>query len=400
MPRKVLLVGDFFASTGFAVANTGLAKEIVRQAPEWTFYVLGINATGDPHPLREQFPHVFPAAIDRDQDAYGMARIADVVESVNPDLLFIHVDSWLAVIYLKVLALKPGLKIPPVVVYCPPDAKNQPAGAHLTAYNVAHVVTPTQFGQDELRGGGFEGPMSVIPYGIDERFSPLGTPRDARMRLDYPEKFIDAFVVGRGDRNAQRKRYDLSFEGFALAWNELGRPDDLVKYCHCQLLSTQGYDLPDLAKYYGVKSQIMATGKGHKEGRGIPNEQMPDIYRAWNVHLSTAMGEGFGYSGFESAACGIKQILVDYAAYGEYFKGAAYMLPVRGYHVTIGGPNTLGGVTGAEDIAKAIVDAYEWRDKTGAGEKALAVAQRPEFTWGACAKSMLKVWNEVVGGQA
>ncbi len=397
-PRKVLLVGDFFATTGFGTVNHSLAKAITAQAPEWTFYVLGINATGDPNPLREQFPHVYPAAIDPSQDSYGMARLADVVEQVQPDLLFIHVDSWLAAIYMKVLALRPGLKIPPAVVYCPPDAKNQPAGAHLSAYKVAHVVTPTVFGRDEVVAGGYDGPTSVIPYGIDERFTPLGTPRDARMRLDYPEKFLDAFVVGRGDRNAQRKRYDLSFEGFALAWKELGKPEDLVKYCHCQLTSTQGYDLPDLAKYYGVKSQIMATGAGHKEGRGIPDSQMPDIYRAWNVHLSTAMGEGFGYSGFESAACAVPQIMVDYAAYGEYFQGAAFMLPVRGYHVTIGGPNTLGGVTGAEDIAKAIVNAYAWRDTTWAGNKALAVARRPEFTWSACASSMLKVWNEVISG--
>jgi glycosyltransferase involved in cell wall biosynthesis len=402
--RKVLFVGDYACTTGFSTVNTALLRAIKTIDPSWVPYILGINASGDPHIIREEFPYIYPASVEPSHDVLGIRRLPALVDAIKPNLLFIHSDPWLVPIYLQALA-QAEVTQPPTVAWCCPDSPHQPSGAKIAAYGVQHLITPTAFGRDELVAGGWDGPSSVISYGVNtDLFTPgddLGGCRAARMRVNVPEKWLDAFVVGRGDRNAERKNYPCSLEGFALAWRTLGCPEDFVFHAHCQPVSNQGWDLPDLASYYGIAGQIMFTGAGHREGRGVPDRLMPDIYRSWQqgVHLSTSKGEGQGLIAFESAACGVAQVLVNESAYKELFADAAHFLPKRWTDVTPGGINTRGAVTAPEDVAGALVDLY--RDdvyRADMAAVALTVPQDARYRWTTVAERMLEVWNEVGRG--
>ena len=68
---KLLLVGDACAPTGFGRVNTHLACAFKRAG--WDVSWLGINATGDAHPLQKDFD-IYPAGLMAG-DPLGIERI-------------------------------------------------------------------------------------------------------------------------------------------------------------------------------------------------------------------------------------------------------------------------------------------------------------------------------------
>ena len=388
--RKVLIVSDFACTTGFSSVMTNLLTRMDLSA--WVPHIIALNYHGDPHPLRTQFPHIYPASISGRHDSYGVMRFPDILDAVEPALVVMQNDAWNIPLMFKQAKAK-GVKMPPSIAYCPPDSPGQP-GAALTAHGLTHLVCPTQFGIDELVDGGYDGPATVLPYGVDPIFQPMDRTL-ARKTLSFPDNMLDAFLVGRADRNAVRKRYDLTLEGFAEWYHGSGRPQDAYLYLHCSIDSPHGWPLIDLAKYYGIAPRLKFTGQ-HVEGSGIPLDRMPLIYNAWDLHLSPAP-EGFGLVGLESARCGIAQAVLNYSAYGEWLGEAAHLLPVTHRYAT---PvvNTIQASTSPVAIAEAIQQVYEdrgYRDRLGA--KALAVASQPCYDWQVSADRFLALWNEVAG---
>ena len=391
--RKVLVVTDFMVTTGFATVAHAL---LTRQSQETqTFYILGINTNGDPHPLREQFPHTYPASVSRDHDSYGVARYADLVAEIKPDLIVIQQDAWNLPFYSQMLERR-GIPAPRTIAYCPPDALNQGFGAKLTAHGIDYLLTPTQFGIDALRAGGYLGPGEVLPYGVDTaRFHPMDR-RETRKAIFYPENMWDGFVVGRADRNAPRKRYDLTLEGFAEWWHGAGKPEDGWLFCHCAIKAPIGWDLLQLADYYDISGRLRYTAPDLVEGRGVSASLMPKLYNSWDLHLAQA-NEGFGLVALESAACGVAQAYLDYAAYGEWLKGAGIPLRPGPTYVTPGGPNTIGKAPRPSDIAEAIQSVYEDRGKRDAlGQAALTRATDPTYDWDRIANRFAEICDEVL----
>ncbi len=406
MPRRVLIVSDFACATGFGRVMENLLARL--DLTNWTPYIIALNYHGDPVPLRERYPHIFPASVGGG-DAYGVSRIAAICTQVQPTLLVIQSDAWLVPLYLERLQLA-GVTQPPTLAYCPPDSKNQPGGRLLTKFGVKTLVTPTDFGRKELILGGYEGKAEVLPYGVDtELYKPLDQV-ECRKTLYFPEEIFHDFVVGRADRNAQRKRYDLTIEGFAKWWVGAGQPLDAWFYAHCAMKDI-GYDLIQLCSYWGRELGVgdaierrLLYKPGLRPGVGLPERSMPAVYNTWNLHLSTAMGEGGGLVALESAACGVGQALVEYAAYGEWWgEDAAWMMPVRHSITTAGGGvNTQGGCTGVDDVRLALNEAYaSWKGRghtnlVTRSKQALTVARSNKHNWDTLAARFFELWEETI----
>lgn len=405
--RKVLVVSDFACATGFARVMENLLTRIDQKA--WLPYILAVNYQGDPHPLQKTFAHMYPARLGG--DAYGVKRFAEMVRAIKPDLILIQSDAWLVPLYLERAKLA-DVTLPPVIAYCPPDSKNQPAGRLLTQYGVTLLITPTEFGRDELVAGGYTGPTKVIPYGVDTTIYKPMNQTEARVAMHFPEDRLCDFVVGRADRNAKRKRYDLTVEGFAKWWVNAGQPSDAWLYCHCAVEDI-GVNILQLARFWGrelfkdedaVESRLMYTAPDLAPGVGVTEARMPLIYNTWNLHLAPVMGEGGGLVALESGACRVPQALVKYAAHGEWWQDAAYFMKVRAYHATDGGGvNTLGGVTSVDDVQLAISQAYAgWKHSypihEEMAEAAYDRATSDQFNWDRIAADMMSTWNEVWGG--
>lgn len=338
---RLLWVGDAAVSTGFArITHETLA--VLQET--WDVHALGINYSGDPHDL--PYP-VYPANNQRGTDPFGVTRTAIMATRLKPDVIILLNDPWNIPAYLA----KTGNA--PVIASVAVDGKNC-RGRGMNG--LAACVFWTEFGRREAQAGGYSGPTAVIPLGVDlEVFKP-GDKAEARGALGLPPKLQrEGFIVGNVNRNHPRKRMDLTIQYFA-EWIRGNKIGDAYLYMHANPTGGMGFDLNQLAKYYGVASRLIFAEP--EVARGVPESFMAKTYQAFDAMLTTTQGEGFGLPTLEGMACGVPQIVPDWAALGEICEDAALMVPCTSNACTPNGINAVGGVPDRDETIACLDRMY------------------------------------------
>jgi len=369
--KKLLWVGDSpECVSGFGRASREIL-DVARDHFEVT--VLGINYRGDPHGL--PYP-IYAAAVGG--DSHGVGRLPWMCNRDKPDVIVIQNDPWNIPFYIQKLMRFPEFSNIPVVTSVAVDGKNF-LGPWLTG--VAMSVFWTQFALDEARAGGYMGPATVIPLGVD-----LGTyrPDDKRAaRLRQMSGYLsESFIVGSVNRNQPRKRWDLMIKYFA-EWVNSKNLDDVCLYMHTAPTGDKDIDVQQLAKYYGLFN---------KPGRlvlmepptwvGLDEQQMRDTYNCFDVYATTTQGEGFGLTTLEAMACGVPCVVPEWSALGDWAKRGAWMVPCK--TTAIGPPyvNVIGGVPDEGAFITALHALYTNREaRERNAQAAFECAQQPQFRW-------------------
>lgn len=345
--RKLLVISDFVAHTGFARVSESILENFNKNL--FDIHVLGINYHGDYTPLQHKYKLINPNITGG--DFYGYGRVNNVIETYNIEIVFIINDPWVCSEYLGIIRSKyPDI---PVVLYTPVDAKNLNK-RYLNNINTAtHIVAYTKFAKSELIKAGVDVSISVIPHGIDTSvFYPV---EDAKQRL----RLEDYFIVNITDRNSLRKRIDLGFKIFS----EFAKGKPNVKlYYHGSLLDV-GYDIINLAEYYNIENKMILSSKNITPAVGLPQDKLNLLYSASDVGLSTTMGEGWGLTAMERMACKVPMILPKSSAYAEWAKDAAYFVDCVSDGYTndffhINALNTVGSVINVRGAVKALNNLY------------------------------------------
>lgn len=383
--RKLLWVGDAGCASGFAKATHGVCDFLdYRANPDnptpWDVTVLGINYRGDPHSFKYPIYTALPGG-----DLFGVGRIVWMCDAVQPDAILIQQDPWNFPHYVARLKGVPEYKDLPVIGSVAVDGLNC-RGTDLNDLTLA--IFWTRFGEEQARRGGFTSTSAVVPLGVDLTIYAPGDRREARQRLKLPERCLDGFIVGNVNRNQPRKRLDLSIRYFARWWEEAGRPKNAFLYLHVAPTGEVSYDVRQLSSYYGILHQLILLEP--EPWYGQTNEFMVDTYRSFDVQISTSQGEGWGLTTLEGMACGIPQIVPEWAALGEWAKTYAIPVPCTTTAATIGRYNAIGGVADEEQFVKALHALYSDPD------------MREEFEtlsiW--CANQNKYRWPEIGQGMA
>ena len=289
---RLLWIGDAGTPTGFATVTHSMLGHF---HPAWDVVVSGVNYDGAPH----AFPYpIMPAC--QGGDMWGMDRFAHVCAEFAPDVVVINNDWWNVAGFME--HAPKGL---PVVAYMPVDGCNMNPAVTPQLNRLATAVWYSDFGYREAVKAGFRGARAVIPHGLDSKlFHPMDKAR-AREALNLPQ---DAFIVGNVNRNQPRKRLDLTIQYFA-EWTRTQQVDNALLLLHCAKRDI-GWDLESLARYHGIGNRVIFTGSEHlREAAGV--SQLPLIYSALDVQVSTTLGEGWGLTAMEGMACGVPQIVPD-----------------------------------------------------------------------------------------
>jgi D-inositol-3-phosphate glycosyltransferase len=335
--RKLLWVGDAAVSTGFAKA-THQTLEVLRRT--WDVHVIGLNYNGDPHAWPYPIYTCWPGG-----DAFGVRRTAQLGTRLRPDVTVVQNDPWNVPEYLKAAGNCP------VVASMPVDGKNC-RGAGLNG--LAHAIFWTQFGLDEARAGGYNGPASVVPLGVDlAMYAAKGEGEELRKQLrkkrGIPE---DAFIIGNVNRNQPRKRLDLTIRYFA-RWIREYNVEDAYLFLHVAPTGDQGYDVDQLARYYGVSNRMIVVEPDI--GQGVSEEALASAYQLFDVQVTTTQGEGWGLCTMEGMACGVPQIVPDWSALGEWIPDdCAIKVPCTSTLVTPNHINAVGGVPDENAFIEAL----------------------------------------------
>lgn len=375
--RRLLWIGDAACSSGFARSTHAVCDYLDYRAnptnPDpWDVTVLGINYRGDPH----TYPYpIYPAFAGG--DIFGVGRTVWMCDLVRPDVIAIQQDPWNFPAYVEQLAKAPEYQWVPLVGFVAVDGLNC-RGEDLKSLSLA--IFWTHFGRDQAALGGYTGVSAVVPLGVDTKVFTPGDRTEARRYLGLPERFIDGYIVGNVNRNQPRKRMDLTVRYFAHWWNDLHRPRDVYLFLHVAPTGEFSYDLKQLAKYYGVNTQLIMYEPEPWNGRD--NADMAQTYRAFDVQVTTTQGEGDGLTTKEGMACGIPQIVPDWAALGEWTKDYALRIPCTSTAATIGMANAIGGIADEDLFVKALDRVYQNPElREGLSEMSLKCARQLQYRW-------------------
>lgn len=364
--RSLLWVGDAAVSTGFARGTHGILDTLKH---DWEVSVLGINYHGDPHPYDYPIYPVRTASLPNG-DLFGAARLPGLLTELKPDLVVLQNDPW------NIPQYKKGIGNVPAVGYIAVDGLNC-RGRDLNGLRKA--IFWTKFAETEARKGGYEGETAVIPLGVDlKQFKPMDR-LEARRALQFPEKLWDAFIFLNVNRNQPRKRMDLCISYFA-QWVHSTGVKDAFLFLHVAPTGDAGYDVQQLAQWYGVANRLIISEP--EIGLGVSEEMLVRTYAAANATLSTTQGEGMGLTTLEAMACGIPFMGPDWAALGDWAKKAMLSIPCSEIACTPNHINVVGGIPDRRSFVEGLAQMHgdaslreELRDK------GLALASEPQYRW-------------------
>lgn len=379
---RLLWVGDVIAPTGLARVTHNVLAYLWER---YDVHVLGINATGDPH----EYPYrIYPAGLGG--DLHGVGRYRRLVERLRPDVVLINHDPW---IVARFLALAQDERL---VAYLPIDGANIKDGAALNRLDLALFYT--RFGEQEARAGGYGGPAAMIPHGVNlDLYHPVDR-REARERLGLGQ-LGDSYIVGNVNRNAPRKRIDLTIMAFARWVHEARLPDTVYLWLHMAKLD-RGWDIVQLARFYDIEARLILTSHELTSFNGIAEADMHLVYAAFDVQVSTTLGEGWGLTTMEGMACGVPQLAPDYSALGEWAREAAALVPCTSYMATPERVNTIGGIVDQDGLVQMLQFLYESAEmRAELRTKGLALVSRPAYRWAAIAAQFDTALREVLASR-
>jgi len=370
---KLLWIGDSPAvSTGFGRVSQGVLEGLF-QSGRYDISVLGINhPIGDPHRYEGIF-RVYPARARG--NIYGFNRVKEIITKEKPDLIIINNDLWIVSEYAK--------EVPEnnrIITYSPVDALPvQKEWIEVLERVNARVATYTEFAKDGIQVVR-DIPVDVIGHAVDtDEFYPI---EDARKFMASMPP--DAFIVQNINRNQPRKRLDLFLKSMQVWLGRLPKSDrENISFYYHGTLRDVGWNLVQLAQRWGVDDRFLITDQTHiSPAQGVSLSMLCKIYNCADVHVMTSMGEGFGLSPFESAACGVAQVVPSHSACKELWEGRTPLINIDRWEVLTGGVNTEGGVIDVEHLVSILDDLYHNREKTKEyGRAAYNYVQCEKFTW-------------------
>ncbi len=396
-------------TTGFG----NVARNLLKNAhEEFDVYFLGINDYGlKQYDTKNWF--IYP--VDQ-RDPYGFDKLPRVLQDCQPDLLFLLQDIFNIQLFLDKMKHDGKLiPLPPVAIYFPID------GAPVNAVwksvfddpRVKKIITYSEWAKEQILERFPQisaDSIDVLFHGIEhDVFKPapkaeIKAFRQA-MHWDYKHPVTDTwekrFMMCMINRYQPRKMVALGVRATALVskgykvcscghtyglskakcdLNMCG-PDQVVRmvppkpdvavYLHMNihepimgpppahllpsLLLNAGYEDSDIGK------NLFLLGNRNHLMDPLAESEMALIYSAADINLSSAIGEGFGLSLAESAACGTQSIAPRNSAIPEVLKTTGYLVKNAGLMNMAMDNSHYRPVVSIPDMVATIEKAYaEW----------------------------------------
>ena len=170
-----------------------------------------------------------------------------------------------------------------------------------------------------------------------------------------------------------RKNVPLLVEAFARAIRQTGKTHQLL------LVGKKGWQserVDRLISRLDLNDSVVLAGY-------VPDEALPDLYRAADAMAFTSLYEGFGLPPLEAMACGTPTLVSEAPAMPEVVGNGAWVLPAM-------------DASAWGDALAGIMASQELRDKlTAAG-----LSRAAELTWSETGASTLSLYEAVAGGSA
>ena len=297
---KILFYGDAPpCATGFATVARNVLMGL-HNTGRYDIKILGINYWGDPH----EFPFpIWPTGTNQEKDPYGRQKVANMIPTMEFDVLFFLQDSFILNFLPQVIEhLKSAGRRFTSICYFPIDGV--PKKEWVDSVKVVDMpVTYTKFGYDEClkHDPSLADKLRIVPHGVNPNdFHPL--PQDQVIkpfRMQYFGPHADKYIYMNLNRNQQRKDIPRT----VLAYRDVHEQDpETLLYLH-MAVRDQGWNLDGVVKGMGLDmTSDVIFPQNFGPNKGFPLKTLNAIYNATDCVMSTALGEGWGLSWIEAMA--------------------------------------------------------------------------------------------------
>jgi glycosyltransferase involved in cell wall biosynthesis len=291
----------------------------------------------------------YDAAANEDpkEEGFGYNKIHEYLDMVNPDIVMIYNDPYTIAKFIESMKHERGKSPYQLWLYLDQVYTGiaQPLIDLLHKHADRIYCFTETWKQRFLEYGPFPD-VRVLGHAVDATvFTCMSseTRKGVRGNLAIPD---DAIVFLNANRNSQRKRLDLTINGFVgLLKNNPTRPYYLVIASNLQPQSGAYYDTQRIfleeLKENGMDMQTFAR-RFLLIDTSPPNvwsdEAINQLYNAADIGINTSDGEGFGLCQLEHMYTGAPQIVTDVGAYRDFMDSSvAEFIPPNGKFYFAGG---------------------------------------------------------------
>lgn len=369
---KVVLVSTHIdQTTGYSKVAAALIKQLAALNPTVKTYHFGFQR----HPARaslRKYPDgvkSYDAAANEDpkEEGFGFNKILDYLDTVEPNLVMIYNDPVTIYRFLESMKHEKGKSPYKLWLYVDQvyEGIAQPIMDSLFAHaDRLYAFSPKWKATLEAYG---KGDIQVLEHAVDPTVFTSMSPQ-ARTAIRQSMKIPDdAVVLFNANRNSQRKRLDLTIQGFVRA---------LKAGANLVLILATGLD-PQRGAFYDVQRIFLEEAKEARldpasfanrfllidtasESAVLDDAAINQLYNASDLGINTSDGEGYGLCQLEHLYTGAPQVVTDVGTYRTFLpeSAASYVPPAFRAYFPGGMPH--GGwysLFHPDAVARAILDA-------------------------------------------
>ena len=377
---KVLWIGDAIVQSGFSVVTHSICNEL---ADKCDLTVFGVRYNGR---IRHKCNYyIYPGQTAGDMYSFDFA--AQVALQENPDIIVVFNDDHIVNNYIDSLrsVIDRFDTKARVVPFFPINVLpvNRDIMLFLSVKGVDSIMTYTNFSKRKIEEVNPNLSITAVCHGVDrEIYFPLDN-------VKHQFGLKNDFIIGNINSNTYRKRLDLFLEGFAKFAKD--KPD--VKCLIHANNFDRAYDLSLLSGKLGITDKVILSSDS------LTVDKMNVLYNLMDVNVNTSVGEGFGLSLVEGAACGVPILCAEHGNLRDIWgKNADYIKIERSEYIA--GTNCVGDIISTDDFAEKLGKFYE--DRSYLAERKdniLEASKDSKFSWETVANKVFKVLSDTNKGR-
>ncbi len=365
---KVLFIGDAIIQSGFSIVTHNVCNELCTKCDLEVFGIRYDGTTKNPYPY-----FIYPANVGGDIYSFDLAH--KIILKERPDVVVVFNDDNIVADYAYRLT-RSGIPIIPMFpINLLPVHKERMLSFSGVDLNIKHLITYTEFSRDRIVEINPNLDITAVYHGVHEGvFFPI---KNAKSHLGLDGKF----VVGQVNTNTYRKRLDLFLLGFAKFAE--GKSDVV-----CLIHSTNddmAYDIPSIAMDLNIEDKVILSTNS------VDFEKMNLLYNVMDLNCNTSIGEGFGLSLIEGAACGVPALCPEHGNLVDIWSSGADFIEIERQEY-VAGTRFIGGVVSVDDLATKFQRFYKDKDYLmHKSQEAYNHSKSDKFLWKAVADKIYKV---------
>ena len=369
--RFVLVSTHTDQTIGYSKVAYNLLKQLATLAPRVKTFHFGFQRHPNASGIRKVPSGIvqYDAAANEDpkEEGFGFNKIAEYLDMVNPDVVMIYNDPLIVNKFIEAMKHDRNTAQYKLWVYLDQVYEGIPAPlVENIRTHADRVYCFTDIWRQRLLGYGPAPDVRVLEHAVDSSIFhklPADVRNTVRKSMNIP---ANATVFLNANRNSQRKRLDLTIQGFVryLKKNEnaylvlvTGVNPQAGSYYDVQRIFLRELELHGLPELMFTRLVLVDTSQNM-----IADEGINQIYCAADIGVNTSDGEGFGLCQLEHLYTGAPQIVTDVGSYRTFLDETVATIVPKKYDVYFAGSMPMGGWSPAfspDDVATAMETTVE-----------------------------------------